>query len=139
MDRKISIEEKLASCLLYFNDNEEILIVKRKGGRYGLPGGKVHINLNETHQEALVREVKEETNLTIDISNIIPIFSAYVNGFYCITYMVNKPIVEEDLKQMEKEIIPGYTSIENFIKFSEFMNYNIGVLTSFQELMKNCK
>lgn len=139
MNDKLKIEEKLASCLLYFNDNEEILVVKRKGGRYGLPGGKVHVALNETHLEAVVREIKEETNLELDLNEIIPVFSSYVNGFYCITYMVKKEIDLNLLKQNEKDIIPTFTSIENFIKFSEFMDYNIGALKSFEELMKNYK
>lgn len=133
---KLITRDKLASCLLYFNEKDEVLAVKRKGGRYGFPGGKVHNNIGESHEEALVREVKEETNIDISVDNIFPVFASYVDEFYCVTFMVNTKIDESTLKQMEKDIVPKFTDFENFIKFSEFMNYNIGALTSFKELMK---
>ncbi|NOR84682.1 NUDIX domain-containing protein [archaeon] len=50
---------------LMFNDNNEIFLIKspKFGGLYIVPGG--HIELGETMQEALKREIKEETNLEI--------------------------------------------------------------------------
>ena len=53
---------------LIFNQNREILLVKthKWKDKFGLPGGK--IDLGETAERALIREIKEETNL--DIQNI---------------------------------------------------------------------
>ncbi|MCK4967537.1 MAG: NUDIX domain-containing protein [Candidatus Aenigmarchaeota archaeon] len=50
---------------LMFNDKNEIFLVKatKFGGKYTIPGG--HIEIGETMQEALKREIKEETNLEI--------------------------------------------------------------------------
>ena len=50
------------------NDNDEALITfrpkdKPQGGLWEFPGGK--IEKNETAVDAIIREVKEETNLTI--------------------------------------------------------------------------
>jgi nucleoside triphosphatase len=50
---------------LIFNYKQEIFLVKTHKwyGKYGLPGGKVE--LGEKLEEALKREIKEETNLDI--------------------------------------------------------------------------
>ena len=54
--------------------NNKILITKRKkegllGGLWEFPGGK--INKNETHKECIKREIKEELNIAVNISNFI--------------------------------------------------------------------
>lgn len=48
---------------LIFNPQSEILLVKthKWKNKYGIPGGK--IDLGETAEVALIREIKEETNL----------------------------------------------------------------------------
>lgn len=50
---------------LVVNRKGEVLLLKshKWGGRYVLPGG--HIELGETMEQALVREIKEETGLDI--------------------------------------------------------------------------
>ncbi len=50
---------------LIINEHEKIFLFKthKWGNNYAIPGG--HIELGETMQEALIREVKEETNLNI--------------------------------------------------------------------------
>lgn len=46
-----------------------LMIIRRDGKGYGLPGG--HINLNETAEHAAEREVKEETGLQLKITGIL--------------------------------------------------------------------
>lgn len=46
-----------------------LMIVRRDGKGYGLPGG--HINLNETAEHAAQREVEEETGLQLTITRIL--------------------------------------------------------------------
>lgn len=58
-------EMKRAVCILLFNDEGKVLGVSRKDNPndFGLPGGKV--DLAETEEEAVVRELREETGLEI--------------------------------------------------------------------------
>jgi 8-oxo-dGTP diphosphatase len=54
---------------------DELLLIQRgKAPRYGswsLPGGRQ--KLGETVREAALREIKEETNLDVDITNLIDV------------------------------------------------------------------
>lgn len=56
------------------NDNGKVLIARRKQGKklagyWEFPGGKLEIG--ETPQECLIRELNEEMNLTIEISKYV--------------------------------------------------------------------
>ena len=62
---------EVVSC--FIECDGEILLLKRQihkpqPNTYGVPAGKVE--KNETIQEAIIREVKEETNLDLDINQI---------------------------------------------------------------------
>ena len=50
----------------YIFDNNDVLLIKHKKLGLWLPVGG-HINRNETPDEALLREIKEETNLNVKI------------------------------------------------------------------------
>ncbi len=57
-------------CAIIVNDNNEIFVCKRGPGRalegkWEFPGGKVEAN--ETHEQTIIREIKEELN-----SDILP-------------------------------------------------------------------
>lgn len=65
-------------AILYDKTNEKILMVKNKGENgsyYTLPGGAV--KLGETLEEAVIREVKEETGLHINVKGIYSISEAF--------------------------------------------------------------
>ena len=60
---------------IILNDNGEMLIVKSpKWMTYTIPGG--HVEVNETMEEALRREVKEEVGLDVEIIKKIDAFDA---------------------------------------------------------------
>ena len=61
----------------------EILLVKRKDGSIGLPGGK--LNANEAPEEGARRELYEETGLTVGKLTdrcVAPIGASLVIGFF---------------------------------------------------------
>lgn len=121
-----------AVCLLYFDTTGEVLSVKRlKTNNYGLPGGKV--DKGETPKDALVREIKEETNLNLDKKQLIPIYAAFVNGFYCTTFITLQTYLNlDDLKQMEKHIKPVFVNSKILKYDSDFSDYNVGVFNSYR-------
>lgn len=57
--------------------NDKLLLVTRKGkpfeGKLALPGG--HVELGETVEEAAIREVKEESGITVELRDILGIYS----------------------------------------------------------------
>ena len=66
--------------LIVENNNDEILIC-HMGVKYFLIGG--HIDNDESDEQCLTREVAEESGVTLDFSNILPIASSnYINKDY---------------------------------------------------------
>ena len=54
------------SCGAVVFDNDKVLVIKQKAGHWGFPKG--HVEGNETEIETAKREIKEETNLDVEIN-----------------------------------------------------------------------
>ena len=56
------------SCgAIIVNERQEVLLLKHKAGHWAFPKG--HVENNETEEETALREIKEETNLDVEIDN----------------------------------------------------------------------
>lgn len=101
--------------LIVENNNNEILIC-HMGVKYFLIGG--HIDNDESDEECLVREVAEESGVTLNFSNILPIASSnYINkdypkngditytntNYYAIKYDLVPNIEMQNLTEEEKK------------------------------------
>lgn len=55
------------SCGAIVLDGEKILVLQQKKGHWGFPKG--HVENNETEVETAIREIKEETNVDVEIND----------------------------------------------------------------------
>tara|TARA_R100000152_G_C6724419_1_gene149892 strand:+ start:244 stop:681 length:438 start_codon:yes stop_codon:yes gene_type:complete len=106
--------------VIIFNEEDKILILKRAAhmnwmpGKWDLPGG--HLKKEETAKQAIKREVKEETGLTIkkiiELGNInqITIFKANAGN-------KNKELSLDDENADYKWISPAKVSEYDFVPF----------------------
>ena len=69
--------EKSCGCII-IKDNK-VLLIKQTKGHWGFPKG--HVKKNETEIETAIREVKEETNLDVEID---------ANKRYTMEYVTDK-------------------------------------------------
>lgn len=82
---KLTMEKKKVPSFVRIviqNENNEYLLVYNKKGGWNFPGGKVE--RNESPEEAIKRETKEEVNLTIEelekiAENVFYIDDAWIN------------------------------------------------------------
>ena len=59
--------KKEKSCGIIVFDNDKVLLIKHNGGHISFPKG--HVEENETEEETSIREIKEETNIDVEIDN----------------------------------------------------------------------
>lgn len=95
------------------NKNNEILATQRQGGTYDgkweFPGGKMEAG--ETHQDTLIRELKEELDIVIAVDEFImtigyqyPEFYLTMHCYYCHVIRGEIKLLEhQDLKWLDKE------------------------------------
>ncbi len=110
---------KLASIALIFNsDKSQILGVSRKEDTtiFGLPGGK--IDCDEKIYDGMVREVKEETGISVLSAN--PIFFREDSEYIVGVYLVDK--YEGEINTTEKGIVKWITFED--LKQGAFSEYN---------------
>lgn len=98
----MNIQEKACGCIII--EDNKVLLIKQTVGHWGFPKG--HVEGNESEEETALREVKEETNIDV---NIFP------EKRYSMQYMTDKGNLKEvvffvakksssSLKAQEEEI-----------------------------------
>lgn len=109
------IDEKSCGCIIV-NENK-VLLIQHNEGHWDFPKG--HVEENETEVETAIREVKEETNLDVEVYEDKKYISEYYTNkgkFKQVVYFLANSINTE-LKMQEEEI----QNIE-WISFEEAIN-----------------
>lgn len=97
---------KMAACVFIQDHSGLILAVSRKDDltAFGLPGGKV--DLKETTEEAAVRELFEETGISINVEDLNEIIRRVCEGeddYDAVTYQVQFKESMKNAKSMSEE------------------------------------
>jgi len=88
----MKIEEKSCGCII-FDENKNVLLVKEDTGEWGFPKG--HVEHDESEEDTAKREVKEETNLDVEID---------LNRRYTMYYTTDKGKYKEVVLFVAKKI-----------------------------------
>lgn len=102
-------QEKSCGCIVF--DGEKILLVKQTQGHWGIPKG--HVEENETEYETAIREVKEETNIDVEIEG---------ESRYTENYVTDKGVQKEVVYFIAKKIGGSVAAQEAEIKEIEWLN-----------------
>ncbi|NDV79029.1 NUDIX domain-containing protein [Dysgonomonas sp. 511] len=125
-----------STIALIINNNKELLVATRAHepvkGTLDLPGG--FVDMNETGEQAVIREVKEETGLTVnEVKYLFSIPNIYVySGFEVHTLDLVYMCMVDDLSNMKAE--DDVANLQ-FIKISE-LNPELFGLLSVKEVVK---
>lgn len=131
----------VSCCACIANEKGEILLQKRSDNKlWGLPGGLKE--LNETLEMCVIREVKEETNLDVEIIDFIGVYInknmswfgkdvAEVIGFGFEAKVVSGELKINDSESLEfgffnKENLPKIHSNDNYEVIMDFFDRKIG-------------
>ena len=134
----IEVKNQLVSTIALIDDDNQILIGKRPVGKifeylWEFPGGKV--KKNETVEQALIRETKEEINIDLSKNCIAPLaFSTYKSENFNIIILL---FVSR--KWNLNPICKVHTELR-WVKANNFNKYNMPpanklLVTSLQDLL----
>ncbi len=109
-------------CAVIKKDNKYFICQRGPKGecchKWEFPGGKIEVG--ETHQEALVREIKEELNSVIKVNDFIITVNHEYNTFYITMHAYFCELLDGDLEISEH--------IDKcFIDKDEFSNYDLAL------------
>ena len=99
-------------------DDNRVLCLKNERNEWDFPGGK--LNFNESVEECLIREVKEETNLYISNTEIVSSLNLKFNHVPVFVVVFSAKI------SCDSPIIASYEHLEfNFFSKAEIDNLNM--------------
>lgn len=117
------IRVDVAYAFIYKEDEKKILMVNNKGGGWSLPGGAVE--QGETLEQAVIREAKEETGLTIEVGEIIAVNEAIFKekGHHALFITFKAKIIEGEISIKNKDEISEIEWV-NIQRANELMPYH---------------
>ncbi len=104
------------SCGAIIIDNEKVLVIQQVAGHWGFPKG--HVEEGETEVETAKREIKEETNLDVEINE---------NYRYTEKYSPAEGIEKEVVYFVAKKIGGEIKVQEEEVKNVEWLTYQKAV------------
>lgn len=113
-----------------FNEiDKKVLMVKNHGSGWSLPGGAVE--QGETLEQAVIRESKEETNLTIEVESIVAVNEAFFEskGCHALFITFKAKVVVGDIEIIHKDEIEDIKWID-IDTANELMPYHSGGVES---------
>lgn len=131
---------KQAVCLIITSTRGRYFAVSRRYDitQWGFPGGKV--DPGESHDEAIIRETKEEIGFFVDKTQIVPIYSGLCEGkdghdFWVTTYLYIPTVLEDFLLgnvTLEEGLTGAFATGDDLVSaaFSPFNFYNDEALTA---------
>lgn len=108
-------KDKSCGCIVF--NNGKVLLVKHQKGHVGFPKG--HPEENETDMEAAIREVKEETNIDVEIISDKPYKETYYpneDTIKDVIYFLARKISGNDKPQEEEVAKIMWVNIEKAIE-----------------------
>jgi len=103
------------------NDEGKILILKRSTdsktnpGKWELPGGKV--DQGESFDQALIREVFEETQLKISLDHVVGVSEQNLHLFRAVHIIMSGKIVEGELNLSSEHEGYAWVFFENLLEY----------------------
>jgi len=119
---------KLRVCGIVKQDNKVLLLKSKTNQGYCIPGG--HVELGELTTTAIVREMKEELNIDIDITNLIcvneNIFTSQddktnheIAYYYIVTPTTQLPTEDFEIEEIDKGVLKKHS-----LHWEEISNLN---------------
>lgn len=109
-------KEKSCGCIII--ENEKVLLIQGTEEHWGFPKG--HIELDETELETAIREVKEETNLDVEIDE---------NRRYTMEYITDKGMYKQVVLFIARKISGKEKCQQSEIKLIKWLNYEDAMKT----------
>lgn len=112
----MKIQEKACGCIII--KDEKVLLIRQMSGAWGFPKG--HVEHDETEVETAIREVKEETNIDVEIDE---------SKRYTMQYYTDKGLGKEVVIFMAKPVTNDLKIQENEIVEADWMSYSDALAT----------
>jgi len=118
-DLILHVRIELSGCIVINKKKEILVLFRKKYGHYELPGGKVE--LNETIEQAALRECKEETGVNLELIKYIGYeeFEIEEKKFRSHNFLA-------EIKENEKPSVTEPNIFESimWLNTNEYMKYN---------------
>lgn len=109
-------KEKSCGCIII--EKRKVLLIQQTKGNWGFPKG--HVELGETEIETAKREVKEETNLDVEIDE---------NKRYIMEYITDKGTLKQVVLFIARKTSGNERYQESEIKSMKWMTYEDAIKT----------